>query len=92
MRDRRARLVFVVLILAFPALMIVASPRPSSAREAALPLLAVEGVLIGGLTAVARERRRLLAGQSGASPRALPGRPVGRSRKSAAVGRAAVGR
>ncbi len=59
MRDRRARVAIVSLILLFPAMMVGMSPRTTSIREAVLPVLATEAILIAGLSNVARERQRL---------------------------------
>jgi hypothetical protein len=64
MRDRRARVGLVGLMLIFPALMVGMSPRTTSVRGAVLPVLATEAILIGGLAGVARERQRLLAERS----------------------------
>jgi hypothetical protein len=65
MRDRRVRLAFLGLILAFPFLIVGVSPRgsgrPSGLASEALPLLAVEVLLVGGLAFAARERIHLLA-------------------------------
>ena len=61
MRDLRARVAIVGLILAFPVFMMTSNPRGPSAREAALPILAVEMILVCGLTVAARERVRLAA-------------------------------
>jgi hypothetical protein len=61
MRDRRVRVVLVGLILAFPLLMVgVTDARTSSFRQAALPILGVEAVLIVGLHTASSERGRLL--------------------------------
>lgn len=61
MRDRRARVAAVSFILLLPTLMVGMSPRTTSVREAVLPLLATETILIAGLSGVARERQRLKA-------------------------------
>lgn len=61
MRDRLVRVAFVGLILVFPLLMVLANPRTSTARQAALSLLLIESVLAVGLSTAARDRRRLRA-------------------------------
>jgi hypothetical protein len=61
MRDRRARVAIVGLMLTLPVLMTWSSPRTTSVRAAVLPVLATEAILIAGLAGVARERERLLA-------------------------------
>ncbi len=71
MRDRRVRVAFVGLILAFPMLMVLANPRATTARQAALPLFLIESVLAVGLTTAARERPRLLAGRQALPAQAL---------------------
>ena len=68
---------FVGLILAFPVLICRANPQGTSVREAVLPVLATEAILIGGLSTAARERQRLLA-----EPRRARPPPAGRSRAS----------
>jgi hypothetical protein len=59
MRDRRVRAAFVALILVFPILMTAMGARRSVPRSTVGTLLAVEGILAGGLLAAASERRRL---------------------------------
>ena len=61
MRDRRVRVAVVGMMLIFPALMVGMSPRTTSVREAVLPVLATEVILVAGLSGVARERQRLAA-------------------------------
>jgi hypothetical protein len=68
MRDRRARVAVVSLILLFPALMVGMNPRTTSVREAVLPVLATQAILVVGLSNVARERQRLLAARSAPTP------------------------
>ena len=71
MRDTRVRAALVGLILALPPLMVVMNPRRPSLREAALPVLAVEGVLAAGLVVALRERARLTGPRA-----AAPARPA----------------
>lgn len=93
MRDFRTRTALIGLILAFPALMMLASPRKSSLRDAALPLLAVEAVLVGGLTVATRERVRLTGERTTAeAPPALHGRLSKAARSPGSVRRAHIGR
>ncbi len=92
MRDRRARVGLVGLILIFPALMVGMSPRTTSVRGAVLPVLATELILVAGLTNVVRERQRLLAERTApAAPRrpaAVPSAPhASRPLRGAPVGR-----
>ena len=84
MRDRRARVAVVGLLLAFPAMMLGMSPGKASAREAALPVLAAEAILVLGLSGAARERGRLLAERDAPARRVVPsfphaGRPARRA-------------
>ncbi len=80
MRDRRARVGLVVLMLALPALMVGMSPRTTSIRAAVLPVLATQAVLVAGLSGVARERQRLLAErQAPVSRRPVPSLPHARA-------------
>jgi hypothetical protein len=86
MCDRRVRTAFVLLILAFPALMALANPRRTSWRDAAPGVVLTGSVLALGLLTAARERGRLLQGRGEAPParRALSGvhhaaRVVGRA-------------
>ena len=92
MRDLRARMAIIGLILAFPVLMLALNPRRSSVQEAALPLLAVETILVGGLAVAARERLRL--GTERAANGAVRSAPALRSPASSphAVGRARLAR
>lgn len=98
MRDRRARVGLVGLMLMFPALMVGMSPRTTSVRGAVLPVLATEIILVAGLSNVARERQRLLAERTAPAPRtasrtaprpaAVPGAPhAGRTLRGAPVSR-----
>ena len=64
MRDRRVRTVFVALILAFPVVLAAVGGGRSLSRPTIGTLLAVEGIVAGGLLAAASERRRLLAERS----------------------------
>jgi hypothetical protein len=73
MHDLRTRVGILGLILAFPLLMVAMSPRRPSARAAAVPVLAVETVLIAGLAMAGRERLRLRAARA-----AEFGAPIGR--------------
>ncbi len=59
MRDRRVRLAFLGLILAFPLLMTLTGGRALD-RETAKAIFAVEAVLTVGLLFAARSRRELL--------------------------------
>jgi hypothetical protein len=83
-------------ILAFPVLMVLAGsgPRSGSMGQAAIPVLLVETVLLGGLMGAARERRRLWNERAaGASARrAVPAAPTTPTRRAAAAPRPAVGR
>ena len=92
MRDLRARMAIIGLILAFPVLMLALNPRRSSVQEAALPLLAVETILVGGLAVAARERLRLSNERAAAA--AVRSAPALRSPASSphAVGRARLAR
>jgi hypothetical protein len=65
-------LAFAGLILTLPLLMVAVDPRRSSAREATVPLLAVEVVLVGGLAVAALERLRLWAERTSPAPRTEP--------------------
>jgi len=88
MRDLRARAVVVGLILTFPALMVALNPRVNSSRAAALPLLAVETILVGGLAMAFRERGRLLAERSTpAVCRTAPRRLAAKAPHAAAIAR-----
>ena len=73
MRDRRARVALVGLMLAFPVLMVGMSPRETSVRGAVLPVAATEAILVVGLSGVARERQRLLAERTAPACRATAG-------------------
>ena len=95
MRDLRARMAIIGLILAFPVLMLALNPRRSSVQEAALPLLAVETILVGGLAVAARERLRLSNERAAAAAAgAVRSAPALRSPASSphAVGRARLAR
>lgn len=67
MRDPRARMALIGLILAFPLVMTVLSPARPAVRDVALPLFAVEAVLVGGLMVAGRERLRLHAERTAAA-------------------------
>jgi hypothetical protein len=76
MRDRRVRLVFLGLILAFPLMMIGVAPAASGRTSGGVasegwPLLSVELLLVGGLVFAGRQRVRLLAGAATAPRSAL---------------------
>ena len=73
MRDRRVRVAFLGLILAFPLLMVTIGTGARAIRGTALMILGVEAVLIAGLNAAARERRQLLNDRTGG---VMAGRPV----------------
>jgi glucose dehydrogenase len=75
MRDRRSRAALVGLVLVFPVLMVGMSPAKTSVREAVLPVLATEAILVVGLTGVARERGRLLAERAAPARRAAHNLP-----------------
>jgi hypothetical protein len=75
MRDRRSRAALVGLILVFPVLMLGMSPGKASVREAVLPVLATEAILVVGLSGVARERVRLLAERTAPTRRPAPSLP-----------------
>ena len=84
MRERRARWAIVGLMLALPMLMVCASPRLGTVREAVVPVIAVEAILVAGLAGVAAERRRLLEEIANPAPRVR--------REAHHVGAALVGR
>ena len=69
MRDTRVRAALVGLILALPPLMAGMNPRRPTLREAALPVLAVEGVLAVGLVVATRKRAPLVGTARGAPAR-----------------------
>ena len=58
MRDPRVRLIFVALILAFPAMIIATSGQPLD-RTLVATLVAVESILVIGLGLAARTRGEL---------------------------------
>jgi hypothetical protein len=62
MRDRRARLAFLGLILAFPVLIALTTGKLLD-RETMRTVFGVDAILICGLVFVARSRRDLLAPQ-----------------------------
>ena len=70
MRHGVARLMTLGLILAFPVLIVIASPSPR--RTGLRPVLGVEVVLGVGLAFAARERKRLLAPGAPASSAPAP--------------------
>ena len=73
MHDRRVRVAFLGLILAFPLLMAATGTGMWASREAVLLIVGVEAVLIAGLKAAARERRQLLHDRNSVF---VAGRPV----------------
>lgn len=79
MRHTWVRRVFIGLILAFPLLMSVAAAPTERGVRSALPIVAVELVLVGGLLFARRERRRLLveleAARTAAPRRVVVSRP-----------------
>ena len=89
MRDRRARVAMLGLVLMFPGLILAAAPVKSSARLTSLTVVGVEAVLMGGLFAAARERRMLLSEQLAApeltvrASRAVPSFPHARPTRAA---------
>lgn len=75
MRDRRARVAVIGLLMLIPALMAGMSPRTTSVREALMPVLATEIVLLAGLSGAARERKRLLTERAMPARRPVPSAP-----------------
>jgi hypothetical protein len=80
MRDRRVRLLFLGLILAFPMLIsALATEGPRSSRGSIFPtvfLSWIEIVIVAGLLFVGQQRRRLLADRREAPSPPRPGDPA----------------
>ena len=78
MRPPVARIAQLVLVLAFPFLMVVASPGGFKGSQSILPVMGVEGVLLLGI-AFANKERRLHEGVSFEEPAFKLGRATRRS-------------